>query len=359
MADLLVEVCKIDKIIEHPNADRLEVAVIKGWNCIVRKGDYKPGDIIVFIPPDSVMPDDLIDKYKLEYLRNGGKRVRTVKLRGFISQGLVLPVPEGNYKIGDNVAKDMGITKWMPETEIYQIDGKKKRRKNNPDFDKYTSINNIKHYNNIFKLGETVVITEKIHGSNVRFGNLPIHTNYRNPIKRLWAKIKNLFSDGYEFIYGSHNVQITNNSNYKGWYGTDIYGKVAQKYNMKELIPKDYIIYGEVYGKGVQDLTYGLEDIDLVVFDVKYKGEYLPYSDFYSFCKELGLPMAPVLYKGLWKEGLLEEHTLGESTICPGQIREGCVVKDYFESNHPRCGRKILKSISDDYLLRKNGTEFH
>jgi RNA ligase (TIGR02306 family) len=357
MAEILVEVCKINKIIDHPNADRLEIAVIKGWNCIVGKEEWKTGDICVFIPPNSVIPDNLIDKYELEHLRSGGKRVGTVKLRGFVSQGLVLPVPEGNYKIGDNVAKDMKITKWMPKTEIYQTNNKK--RKNNPYFDKYTDINHIQHYNEIFKLGDTVVISEKIHGTNARYGNLPIYTDYKNPFKKIWAKIKKMFSNKYEFVYGSHNIQITKENSSKNWYKKNIYGQIAEKYNMKNIVPKDYIIYGEIYGKGVQDLTYGLKNIDLVVFDIKYKDQYLPYDEVFKFCKEKNLPMVPLLYKGLWKEGLVEKCTIGNSTICPKQIREGCVIKDYFENNHPRCGRKILKSLNDNYLLRKNGTEYH
>ena len=361
MAELLVEVCKIDDIFEHPNADRLEFAKVKGWNCIVEKDKWEKGDTVVFIPPDSVMPDDLIDKYELEYLRNGGKRVRTVKLRGCVSQGLILPPPEGDWEIGDNVAEEMGITKWVPDREIYQQpkSNKPTKRKKNPDFHKYTNINNIKHFNKVFKKGDTVVIQEKLHGTNFRAANLPIYTEHDNFLKNIWSKIKFVFNGGYEFVYGSRNVQITYQNKRSGYYGKDIYGKIASRYDLKNKIPEDYIVYGEIYGNGVQDLTYGLNDIELALFDVKYKDKYLPYEEFKNFCKDKDLPIVPVLYTGLWKDDLLEKYTVGDSTLCSNQIREGIVIKDYFESNHPRCGRKILKSISEDYLLRKNGTEYH
>jgi hypothetical protein len=96
----------------------------------------------------------------------------------------------------------------------------------------------------------------------------------------------------------------------------------------------------------------------LVVFDVKYKGQYLPWADVTQFCKERGLKTVPELFIGKWKDVNLEQLTNGKSIICPNQIREGCVVKDLHESNHYHIGRKILKSVSPDYLMRKGGTEF-
>lgn len=351
--------CKIDNIEKHPNADKLDICTVKGWNCITGLNQYKIGDKVVFVPPDSIIPDNLIEKYNLTYLKNGG-RVGTTKLRGYISQGLILNVPEGNYKVGQDVAKELGITKWQPPECSYNpnSNGKPTKKKQNPLFDKYTDIENIKNYNNIFTPEDKVVITEKIHGSNWRASNLPIYLGHQNIIKRIFNKIKSLFTDKYEFVYGSHNVQLTYTNRRNCYYGEDVYGKVAEKYNMKNIIPKDYIVYGEVYGNKIQDLTYGLSDIDLVIFDVKYKGKYLPFEAFMDFCEKRNLPVAPVLYVGEWKPELISKFTDGKSALCPKQIKEGIVVKDYYEGNHPRVGRKILKSVSVDYLTRKNATEF-
>ena len=91
MSSLIVEVCEISNIEPHPNADRLDIPTVKGWNCIVQKGSYRAGDWCVFFPPDSVLPDWIISDYELEFLKKGG-RVGTLKLRGYISQGLILPV---------------------------------------------------------------------------------------------------------------------------------------------------------------------------------------------------------------------------------------------------------------------------
>ena len=356
MSSLIVEVCKIEGIINHPNADRLDLATVKGWGCIVGRDQYKPGDIVVFIPPDSVLPDSLIEKYNLEYLKNGG-RVGTVKLRGCLSQGLILDPPNGS-RIGQDVAALMGIVKWEPPVSSYQMEGQQKRKstKKRPNiyFDKYTDIENIKNYNSIFKAGDEIVITEKIHGTNFRAGTLP------RSDKGLINKIKSWLFGTYEFVYGSHNVQLTSFTRHGHFYTEDVYGKIAKWYNLANIIPNDFTIYGEIYGKGVQDLTYGKDDIDVVFFDAKYKGKYLPYSDFRAFCDKLSLPTTPVLYVGEFHGDNYEYERLtnGMSKLCSAQVREGCVIKDTTESNDCRIGRKILKNINSDYLLRKNGTEF-
>jgi RNA ligase (TIGR02306 family) len=359
MSSLIVEVCSIDKVENHQNADRLDIVEVKGWNCIVGRDQYKIGDLVVFVPPDSIIPQNLIEKYNLEYLRNGG-RVGSTRLRGCLSQGLILDLPEGKWKIGDDVAKELGITKWEPPAASYQVSTKTTgKKKMNPDFDKYTDIENIKNYNDVFKPDDYVVITEKVHGCNARYGNLPIHIDKRCSLLtklKLWWKKK--CGETHEFIYGSHNVQITNNSKHKSFYGDDVWGKVAEKYRLAEVIPEDYIVYGEVYGKGIQDLTYGLNDIDLVVFDVKYKNKYLPWNEVENFCEKHNLPIVPLLYQGSFKNTNLENLTNGKSILNSFQIREGCVIKMWDESNDTRIGRKILKSVSPDYLLRKNGTEF-
>jgi len=381
VSDLIIEVCKIDKIEKHPNADRLALATIKGWNCVVGL-NAKEGDLVVFCPPDSMIPMDLIEKHKLEYLKKDG-RVKTVKLRGVISQGLILDIPEGkNWKAGQDVAKELGITKYEPPAPKYQqfknketimktfakyckgeisfrrlitkcfgiIKDKFKKKKNiNPLFTKYTDINNINNYNTLFKDGEEVVITEKIHGTNFRAGYVPRREN------RWQYKRKN-----QEFCYGSHNVQLVGRRGKQCWYGTDVYGRIAEKYKLAEVLPKDCIVYGEIYGKGIQKLEYGLDDIDIRFFDVKYKGIYLNYNDFLHFCDNRRLPMVPILYQGKLEEGTIEKYTKGDSILSRvKQIREGCVVKPLYEENNKLIGRKVLKSINPEYLLKKDRTDYH
>ena len=355
MSKLIVEVCKVKSIRKHPNADKLSVVVIKDWACIVGLDQYKPGDLVVFVPPDSVVPSETAEKYNLEYLRKNG-RVRTVKLRGFISQGLVLSIPEGQkWKEGQDVAKYFGITKYDPPTPEYQRlnnGNRPTKKKKNPLFDKYTNIENIKNYTTVFKSGEQVVITEKIHGTNFRAGKL---ARYKN---NLWGKIKSYFFGAYEFVYGSHSIQIVGFKGRKCFYGEDVYGRMAKKYNLADKIPEDYIIYGEIYGKKIQDLEYGRDDIDVAFFDVKYKGKYLDYDEFKKFCEKYKLPTVPELYKGGFSQMALYAYTIGNSVLYKEQIREGCITKPLKEEYDHTIGRKILKSINKEYLLRKDRTDY-
>jgi len=386
MSSLIADVCKIVSVEKHPNADKLDLVQVKGWTCIVGRGNYKVGDLVIYCPPDSIIPDNIIEQYNLEFLKKNG-RVGTIKLRKYISQGLILNIPEDkNWKEGKEVSKELGITKYeppiscnlqgKPRETIIQVfnkykEGKismhrfifkslgiikdkfKKKKNPNPLFNKYTDIENIKNYNTIFKEGELVVITEKIHGTNFRAGNLP---RYKN---NLLGKILSFFFGEYEFVYGSHNIQKTVTNVKMGFYGEDVYGQIAKKYNLKEIIPKDYIIYGEIYGRGIQDLEYGMKDIDVMFFDVKYKGKYLGWHDFLDFCLKQQLPIVPILAFEKYSDKLLKEMTEDKSKFCPNQIREGCVVKSLKEENNIRIGRKILKSINPEYLCSKNRTDYH
>ena len=115
-----IEIIKELRPIE--NADKIEVAIVKGWECVVKKGEFKVGDKIIYVEVDSVMPD----KPEYEFLRDRKFRVRTIKLRGQISQGLVLPIstlPQNSsyFSIGHDVTELIGITKYLSPSERDEI----------------------------------------------------------------------------------------------------------------------------------------------------------------------------------------------------------------------------------------------
>ena len=107
----------IEELREIPGADKIEVAKVLGWECVVKKGEFKKGDIIVYVEVDSVMPE----KPEYEFLRDRKFRVRTIKLKGQVSQGLVLPWKSGWGFIGDDVTKVLGITKYLTPSEREEI----------------------------------------------------------------------------------------------------------------------------------------------------------------------------------------------------------------------------------------------
>jgi RNA ligase (TIGR02306 family) len=276
----------------------------------------------------------------------------------------VLEIPQEirkeNYSEGKDVASVLGITKYEPPERPCGVKGggQVTKKKSNPLFDKYTDIQNIKHFPDLFKEGEDIVITEKIHGSNFRAGLLP------RPNRSILAWFLNLFNK-YEFVYGSHMVQKKPLSLHKGYYKEDIWLEMVHKYNLDKIIPKDYIVYGEVYGCGVQDLVYDCpNEHNLMIFDIKYKGKYLDWDKVKLFCTHFQLPIVPTLLECRYTYDTVKLCTDGKSVVCPTQIREGCIVKpavevEIAEYNGRAFGRKILKSVSVDYLTRKEGTEYH
>lgn len=98
-------------------ADRIEVAQVDGWECVVKKGEFHIGEKIVYVEVDSIMPE----KPEFEFLRDRKFRVRTIKLRKQVSQGLVLPLtilPTGtSVNEGDDVTETLGIKKYDPQAE--------------------------------------------------------------------------------------------------------------------------------------------------------------------------------------------------------------------------------------------------
>jgi RNA ligase (TIGR02306 family) len=123
------------------------------------------------------------------------------------------------------------------------------------------------------------------------------------------------------------------------------------------------VLFGEVFGAGVQDLTYGLDNNrkEYRAFDLSLDGAYLDADDFAALCAAYGVPTVPLLYRGPYSPEVVRRHTGGTTTVGGGkQIREGVVIKPVRERFAEELdGRLILKSISDEYALRKGGTEYH
>lgn len=116
-----------------PNADRIEVAQIDGWEVIISKSDnFSQGDKVVYIEIDSKMPKTP----EYDFLKSRRYVVKTIKLRGQVSQGLVLPLavlPPGDYKIGDDVTEILGVTKYDPEAEQENaVVSENKKKSRNP-----------------------------------------------------------------------------------------------------------------------------------------------------------------------------------------------------------------------------------
>lgn len=365
-----VPLTTIKEIKEHDNATSLEIAVVYGFEVIVAKGQYQAGDKIIYIPPDSIITQELENKLFGEgsKIKLNKHRVRQIKIRGKYSQGLIVhPDDSGliidNYNLEDDLAVELNITKYEPPAATYQTGAVRKRdkAKENPYFHKYGGIDNFKWYPDLFREGEMVSITEKIHGSNIRFGYVPYVAN------TLWRALLQLLrlAPKWEWVYGSNNVQLQQRSGYKGFYGEDVYGKVLEKYGAKDKVKPGEIWYGELYGHGIQGgYDYGCKpgEHKLLVFDLKLQNgtesKFMNVDDFRMTARERGFEYAPELYVGPFNIDHAKSLTIGDSVLVPSQkVREGVVIKPLIEQESS-IGRKMLKLISEKYL-EKDQTEFH
>lgn len=333
MSSLLVPVAEIEDVKPHPNADRLELAIIGGWQVIVGKGNYKPGVRVVYVPPDAIIEPRWSDRWGVtQYLSNG--RVRTAKLRGEPSFGFTVPItdlPAGGelHEVGENVAAVFGITKYDPYV-------KTEREKtlsydslpNHPMLLKYTDVENLRHYPLVIPEGEEVVMTEKIHGTNARIACIDgeVMIGSRNQRK--------LIPEDLSSSWFSHPLE---NPGVKG-----LLTKLGESH-------KQVILYGEVFGK-VQKLQYGVDRLAFRAFDLMIDGKYQDWDDVVDICTTYGIPMVPVLYRGPFTLSQAQLLSNGPTTIGGGHTREGVVVHPVTERRDPKLGRVILKFVGSDYL---------
>ena len=340
MSSLIVEIVKIDKVEKHPYADALDLIHIKGWQSITKINEFKENDVAVYFPLDSLLPEELSDAIGVtQYLSKG--RVRAAKLRGVPSYGFCWPIEKFKeyvnndikYEVGDNVAELLGVTKWEPPIILNSMN----RERDHPEFFRYTDIENMRNYPDIIEEGEEVIITEKIHGTNHRFGLI----------------------DSI-FMAGTHNTRQKENPNNKYWYVVNdnmkaMVNHFSDKYN------QNIIIYNEIFGFGIQDLQYGMKDIDFRCFDIRTKNRYLDWQEVKEACQQFDIKTVPVLYQGKFSFDKIKEiEEMKNTTINNGcNLMEGVVVKPLKERNDFRIGRVILKYVFDAYLNRKKGTEYH
>lgn len=350
-------------VIPHPDADAIELAQVGGYVSVVRKGEFKTGDLAVYIPEDFVVPNDILSRLGLEgRLAGSGKnRVKAIRLRGVLSQGIV-----GSFaslgisgEEGEEVGDRLGIVKYEPPIPVAMAgEVFNAGRELTLDFD----VQNWKSYPDILREGEYVIFTEKLHGTCTIIAVLP----YKDAHPEAFGEKRNILimSKGL----GAKGLALKNNErNQSNLYVRATRALVARIDEMQRdaadtvIVPN--FILGETFGPGVQDLTYGKE-IGFRVFASAYgyRGDqhYLNWDFVNSSLKaQLNFETVPILYRGPFSEAIMREHTDGKTTMGADHIREGIVMVPAVERTDPRIGRVCLKSVSAEYLTRKGGTEFN
>ena len=387
--------CKVYELTieQHPNADKIELARVGDYVSIVPKGTYQDGDLAVYIPEAALVPEWVLQRLGLWKNDKGmlagklGNRVKAIKLRGVVSQGLIFPVEfrPDCYCTGTDTPKEeikdiycvtreeggagymvsegtdamdfLGITKYEPPIpssmsgEVFNTLGKTL----------HYDIENLKKHPDIIEEGEEVSITEKLHGTWCCMG---YHPDAEETAGRIITS-KGLSAKGLAFKLNEQNENNLYVQMYRkltNGIGQDIMERFCRLELHHDKEP--FYILGEVYGKGVQDLSY-VDDNDkhFRVFDIYVgkpsQGHYLSADEVKNICKELDIDTVPVLYSGAYSKEMVHDLTNGKETVSGKELhmREGVVIRLANERRNDDIGRVILKSVSDAYLLRKGGTE--
>lgn len=363
-SDFNVEVVKVANVGKHPNADRLSIATINGVQTIFKTEDFKPGDLAVFIPVDALVPlsnEDFAFLASKSHPERKFARIRAMKLRGIYSEGMLVPLrlprPEGA-----NVQAELGIEKYETAADQAengtppQPNSKRTLAKKFNDLVPIYKVDSFDRMSGVLQQwAQPYVLTEKIHGANARYANIDgrfyvgSHRTLRSVsahrliewFKRTWRAVTGKPASGY----------------YSETIG-DIWLKVAQQAGLETICRENpgKVIYGEIYGKGVQtrggvEFTYDSPDgLGFRVFDVYDVASktFLCFNEMERFCHRVGLSPVPYVKCGFYNGKPDEVDGREGPSLIGNHIREGVVLRtDVGMSDH----RHVLKLVSKAYKM--------
>ncbi len=338
MSEFHVQVFRIGRVGKHPKADTLSITQGPGgYPCCFKTGEFGPGDLAVHIPVDALVDTArpefswLADKASLAGDGSLLFRVKAIKLRGIPSYGFLVraPVDVGPLREGQDIREYFGVTKYDPGPCFSQdgiVQGEHMSLPEDGMVPQY-DIEGMRRYGHVIEPGELVSVTEKIHGSNGR-----------------WAYL------GGRLLCGSRTR----------FRQASVWNRMAIRYGLEAILglPENHglVLYGEVYGAGIQDLTYGLAEQEVRFFDVydSKVGTWYEVDRFDAFLRQYGLPGCPELFRGPYDAGKIAAMAEGPSTLDgANHVREGVVVKPLAERWDREVGRVFLKQPGEGYLLRK------
>lgn len=333
----LATVRKIQSIFPIQGADNIEVAVVDGWNCVVRKGVFSANEIIVYIEIDSFIP---LHSY-FDYLRNSsykkmgdkeGYRLKTIRLKGVYSQGLVVSIKDlmtqnllskGIYYLEDEVTEELGIVLYEPPLSA-QLSGNAKGLF--PSFIPKTDEERVQNLNYEELLKETYYVTEKLDGSSIT-----------------------IYLKDNEFGVCSRNLDLLEDD-------TNTFWKTVRSLGIENILRSknfnNIALQGELIGEGIQGNKYGIKGHSIRffnVFDIS-NNSYYSFTDFVSFIKDLGLQTVPIIDDNMT---LLPDRSNlllfaeGKSILKDSAEREGLVFRTKGKN------RVSFKAISNKFLLKE------
>lgn len=358
-------ITKIDPI---PGKDRIVLATVEGYQSIVAAGEYKVGDRVCYISEQTLVPLALQKELGLEGRLAGANkdRVKAIKMGGVLSQGIICHPTQWEFWVRQQdggqlvppLDEVLGVSRYQPSIPVH-LSGKVARPKGNAPIVPMYDVENIKkqrHWTadsgNISDVtvdgwwvdpfvGEDVVVTEKLHGTNIG-----IHMNHGDDTVYVYSK--GIGQNGHVLVEDENNTY---------WRAVRANPKLVEHMASLTKIFDAVTVFGEVVGRGIQDMNYGIQDIELFVFDIRIWDSG---KAFHLTGLEVGndaWKTVPVLYRGPYDHGLCVQLAQEPSAI-GGGLREGVVVTLDTPDEHVSGGRQIAKFINPAYLTRKSGTEY-
>ena len=357
-------------------ADRIELVGVLGWQCIAKKDEFQIGDTCVYIEIDSIVDKTNPD---FAFLQNKHYKIKTMKMRGVLSQGIVFPtsiLSGKKYEIGDDVTKELKITqiedeipKETPDKLLSQFKQRHKKLSKNklfqwfmkfswfrklmfktllkkkgsshkfPDWIIKTDETRIQNMPWVISdyAGKPMVVTEKIDGTSTTFG-------LRKEKKRK------------EFVVCSRNVRQATPSQ-KCFYDDNVYHIIAKKFDIEEVLKrlmdtykaKMIVLQGETIGEGIQKNKYGIKGFDFYAFNLIIDGKKIDSCEASEIVKAFGIKWVPILDKNFILLPSIEEMLAytESNSVLKDTLREGVVIRDHENTTSFKC-------ISNAFLLKHN-----
>lgn len=377
----LASIRRIKQILPIAGADMIELALVDGWQVVVKKGEFKENDLAVFCEIDSWIPTAIApfltkDGYApKEFNGVPGERLKTIKLRKQLSQGLLLPLSslgrEGiGYTEGTDVTERLGIQKWeAPEEKATNNGPQASRTRSYPYFIRKTDQERAQNYGHMIaqRLDTNFEVTVKKDGSSLTvFRVVPSSPYYEDarkmllPKPTLWQRIKSLFTYKQTGpVYGicSRNVLLPLEGNSNFHVAAAPLLKVLED-RVSQSLEGSIALQGELVAPDIQGNYEKVTGVEFHLFDIFEidKQEYMLPVDRRLFAELYGVPHATVVDKGTLSNILqlkdgedvvqkLLTYASGEGDN-PGVMREGVVFKAEDQDFSFKC-------VSNEYLLKK------
>lgn len=325
-------VVRLPSFEKHPNADSLSlVRIFDGFVVCINHNQWTEGQLAVYIQPDSLVD---VSRPEFEFLaRPDGQnpvRITVKRLRGVYSQGLLIPAPAGVNE-GDDVAELLNISHYEPPMEGGTSGNEHRGPPTFGSVPKY-DVDTFRKYARIFRDGEIVNVTEKLHGGNCRM----------------------VFCDE-EIYIGGRTVWM------KEYPPTVYWQAFRENPNLEKFLIENpnLMLCGEVYGKVQKGFNYDAPagTVKFRVFDIRKQDySFMDVDLVIELMSKYDIPMVPQLGNIPYSKEAIEALADGHSLLGNAPCREGVVVKpmiDRMDSSHANIGRVILKLVSNKYLELK------